>query len=621
MADKLLKSIKFPTLPDRYVIGDASLSEEGAAADAKATGDEITNVKSDLTTAGEVHVETTSGKINETGSIGDAGSNKEVYTNLIPVSAGQKFHFTATYLTNYTMWAHYAIYDSNGLFIERKLISNSYAKILDEIITIPTGVNFIRFTFRTNGLSEYNISTYFNSDAINIRMNDIIAELNTNELNTFKTSFRLYDVLTIEGKYIRTSGTVNTSAVHSISDFIKVSEGDTINYALRGSNNGVGLINFYTTNIEGRNSVYSEPAINQNTTVEGSYVCPSDGYIRFCNRNDFLDGYAYFANKISDNINYFEKKLESEIENININEYIIPTYWDDEINDSVAKIRSNELTLGSSGVEFFFVTDTHWANNAKHSGEILGYLSDKTKIKDVVFGGDAILSHNTAKAGAIEEIRNFYDAYNKKFNLFTTLGNHDFNANSNTDTSTYLNEDELYAMAMRFSEPYVNTEKTAKYSYWDNASQKVRFIQFERYAGGTFNTEITSWVKSKIDELSSEWTVILFSHAYWGMSADGNVIVLSGNDAFINSITADAEATISCWIVGHCHCDVSDNSLGVLAISTSCDIYTQSTQYGGPTMTLGTDTEQCIDCYQIDTKNRKIYITRIGAGLDREFSY
>lgn len=48
MADKLLKSIKFPTLPDRYVIGDTSLSEEGAAADAKATGDEIANVKSDL---------------------------------------------------------------------------------------------------------------------------------------------------------------------------------------------------------------------------------------------------------------------------------------------------------------------------------------------------------------------------------------------------------------------------------------------------------------------------------------------------------------------------------------------------------------------------------------------
>ena len=48
MADKLLKSIKFPTLPDRYVIGDTSLSVAGAAADAKTTGDEITNVKSAL---------------------------------------------------------------------------------------------------------------------------------------------------------------------------------------------------------------------------------------------------------------------------------------------------------------------------------------------------------------------------------------------------------------------------------------------------------------------------------------------------------------------------------------------------------------------------------------------
>ena len=41
MADKLLKSIKFPTLPDRYVIGDSTLTEEGAAADAKAVGDAL----------------------------------------------------------------------------------------------------------------------------------------------------------------------------------------------------------------------------------------------------------------------------------------------------------------------------------------------------------------------------------------------------------------------------------------------------------------------------------------------------------------------------------------------------------------------------------------------------
>ena len=41
MADKLLKSIKFPTLPDRYVIGDSTLTEEGAAAEAKAVGEAL----------------------------------------------------------------------------------------------------------------------------------------------------------------------------------------------------------------------------------------------------------------------------------------------------------------------------------------------------------------------------------------------------------------------------------------------------------------------------------------------------------------------------------------------------------------------------------------------------
>lgn len=50
MATKPLKSLKFPTLDDTYTVPqvDDTLAVQGAAADAKKVGDELTDLKGDL---------------------------------------------------------------------------------------------------------------------------------------------------------------------------------------------------------------------------------------------------------------------------------------------------------------------------------------------------------------------------------------------------------------------------------------------------------------------------------------------------------------------------------------------------------------------------------------------
>ena len=52
MADKPLKSITFPGLADKYMIPeiDSTLTQQGEAADAKKTGDEISDIKNTLNT-------------------------------------------------------------------------------------------------------------------------------------------------------------------------------------------------------------------------------------------------------------------------------------------------------------------------------------------------------------------------------------------------------------------------------------------------------------------------------------------------------------------------------------------------------------------------------------------
>lgn len=311
--------------------------------------------------------------------------------------------------------------------------------------------------------------------------------------------------------------------------------------------------------------------------------------------------------------------LYKRVENIEI--YEIPDYWDNEIADSVSKINANKLLIGEHGVEFFFITDTHWESNAQHSNDLVNYLSKECTIPSVVFGGDAIKTYNPTKSGAVRELRTFYKAFYKDFELRSTIGNHDTNTVSNSDSSTYLSDAELYALMLRSDEERTIEAPDVLSGYWDNVSQKVRYIQvYKPYP--QLGEDVQTWVDARITELESDWNVILISHAMFeAMENDQPHMPSSAASVVQHFANLTADADIICWIVGHCHYDANDNTNGLMVISTQTDNYTMSTQYGGATMTLGTDTEQAFDCYQIDTQNKVIYITRVGAGNDRQVSY
>lgn len=306
--------------------------------------------------------------------------------------------------------------------------------------------------------------------------------------------------------------------------------------------------------------------------------------------------------------------------------YGIPSYWEEELNESLATYTENELNMSKHSASFLYFTDAHWDKNAQNSPAIINYFSSILNM-NVVFGGDIIATHNTTKAEAAAQIRDFYSQF--EVPVFTVIGNHDNNQMKNPDTSTILDEDDIYSLLLRQEESLANTELSIDHQYFDNPTQKIRYISFYYDAHLIISDEVYDWIDQRIKELPEDWTVVLFSHAAWAAKETGlaSTMTPEGN-RFINHILAleeEADATIACWMTGHTHRDYnqtfSDGKNSLLVISNNCDTYKISVKWGGLEMEKGTSTEQCIDAVQIDLDAKIIYMTRIGAGSDRIFSY
>ena len=100
------------------------------------------------------------------------------------------------------------------------------------------------------------------------------------------------------------------------------------------------------------------------------------------------------------------------------------------------------------------------------------------------------------------------------------------------------------------------------------------------------------------------------------------IVLLQALDK-INSLAS--HPIIAAVICGHSHNDIITRSnTGIPCISTTCDAaYTSASDYDKtlPNRVKGTTTEQAFDVFHINTLNRIIYVTRIGAGGNREFDY
>lgn len=289
----------------------------------------------------------------------------------------------------------------------------------------------------------------------------------------------------------------------------------------------------------------------------------------------------------------------------------LPDYYEDDdyLSNKIARINQ----LGKVGDDVFvFITDIHWELNAKHSPALIKTLNDKCAIHKVFNGGDVADASNL----------DVYKKYRKSVDgrTYHATGNHDW-------FSPADGKDLYYGMDSANNDQIGNPFK----HYWfvDNVQQKIRYITlncFDRAAGSTtltvgYDNDQISWFENTaLDLPSGDWDVIVFTHFIktTTIPVDGGSDICTAIDAF----NADSSHTgkILAVFQGHTHWDgIYHTTGGVPVITTTCDKWDLSNETdtipaaGIAFREQGTIKEQAFDVVILNRALSKFTLIRIGA--------
>lgn len=234
--------------------------------------------------------------------------------------------------------------------------------------------------------------------------------------------------------------------------------------------------------------------------------------------------------------------------------------------------------------------------------------------------------------------------------MIKTVGNHEW-AYGGFENPYNVSNEWVYDWYYRDDEANKNKPiiygENGTYFYQDDLTNKVRYVSvnvmdYQSEDEPSENNKIfkffvsqtqIKWLKEKAFHLpDDDWQIIVFSHVpiwtdsdkpEWSSSYIDNAEELEQlvDDFFRKTNYASAyKGTIVCWISGHTHRDAMLRIKGgVMHIVTNGDLFLQAT--GSQDRIKGTISEQCFDVLSVNKSERKVYLTRVGAGSDREFNY
>jgi hypothetical protein len=358
----------------------------------------------------------------------------------------------------------------------------------------------------------------------------------------------------------------------------------------------------------------------------------------------------------------------------------LPDYYTDYMTSRISDINKLENEISRNSDSFVFITDYHVQRNAGNSLKMIKEIVKETGITKLFFGGDAYQTVNSTESRTDEQAM----AYARKYvpavysslqaaapEFFSVLGNHEWNhlqasGNENLKNGYELNLAGVYNYCLRRHESSVSEIDENGNFYVDNTSQKIRYFFLQEDGEARPSNATLNWLGDQLTLVPDGYYVFLVCHGTW-ITQDVNLTSYSGRMFYLpklindmlyaydkqtsfsmdfsftaNGVTrtysgswdySDAPGNnVIAILGGHYHSDYSkgDSNDNILTIVTAGDLHKNG---DGEIMTFvdgdgntvlrapGTIYEQAFDVCHIDIPNRKLYMTRFGGGVDREFDW
>lgn len=309
-------------------------------------------------------------------------------------------------------------------------------------------------------------------------------------------------------------------------------------------------------------------------------------------------------------------------------------------------------------------------------GKVSQYLCDIFDIPLVITSGDIMsqTSHSSVET-VYTEYKNCREilSYIDTDRFLATIGNHDGAWGAPVDGKYYLKDignralyNEVYRKQATDLTRVFGDDGT--YFYIDSKSQKIRILMLNGHTDGdgsndedglaiyssmwnsVYGTEQLQWIADTLNSVPDGYKVIAFAHEPLTESNDGNLVAslfeaYNNKTSYSNEINVQSDywgkdLTDSPYILSKVNCDFTNAKGEFIAYFHGHIHYDRvdTTSYDFPCISIttaggdvrdsnpverivGTATETALDVVTIDKEARIIYMTRVGAGIDREITY
>lgn len=316
----------------------------------------------------------------------------------------------------------------------------------------------------------------------------------------------------------------------------------------------------------------------------------------------------------------------------------MPSYYLAHLIEKEATILQKGELSALNGDSFVFFSDYHVEGNVENSPALIKHVIDNTNTRFVAYGGDVINNgYDDNGNNTVANVRKRFLDFKEKFRFLPTykfrkvIGNHEWNNPGVAENHIpELTPEQVHLYYHKEDEEFNVFSPNRMSFYFDNTTQKIRYFGMGCLKNAAIPTESIEWLYEQFEDVPSDYSVVIFGHNM--LNHDGTKIgkedlaygidkLKTGGNYTFNGKTYNFTAHDVIGVFsGDIHLDafVYTNG-GIPFIATTCDCY--SREVGGLDRTVGTINEQAFDVVNIDRTNRKIYMTRIGAGVDREISF